>query len=257
MPVPKRKVGSPSKLPPVRSSRTVRVQDASNAPQGPMQSAKQESVGKGSRSAATEVRILDAAEIVFARRGLEGTRVREIAEAAEVNGATLYNYYPSKRALYEAVLDRGVSPLTQLLSEYAKGPHERAATVKLVEAVMQHLQERPHLSRLIYLESIAEGEYLQQMAEKWFRPLTNQILSELRAGVVTAGIDERMFPVFAALFMHLSFGHFSLAPLLRAVFDYDPLSDSGVAQETQLIVGLIHQMFPDLSNSQEVRQTQK
>lgn len=205
---------------------------------------------KGSRSAATEARILDAAEIVFARRGLEGTRVREIAEAAEVNGATLYNYYPSKRALYEAVLERGVSPLTQLLAEYAKGPHEMAATVKLVEAVMNHLRERPHLSRLIYLESIAEGEYLKHMAAKWFRPLTAQIVGELRAGVATAGIDERMFPVFAALFMHLSFGHFSLAPLLREVFDHDPLSEAGIAQETQLIVGLIHQMFPQLSNPQ-------
>lgn len=209
-------------------------------------------VAKGSRSAATEARILDAAESVFARHGLEGTRVREIAEAAGVNGATLYNYYPSKRALYEAVLDRGVSPLTQLLTAYAQGPHEIASTTNLVEAVMQHLRERPHLSRLIYLESIAEGEYLRQIAQKWFRPLTDQILGELHAGGVTAGIEERMFPVLAALFMHLSFGHFSLAPLLHEVFDHDPLSDEGIAQQTQLIVGLIHQMFPHLSNSKSV-----
>ncbi|MBW2373066.1 MAG: helix-turn-helix transcriptional regulator, partial [Deltaproteobacteria bacterium] len=42
------------------------------------------------RTAFTEKAILDAAEAVFARGGLAGTRVREIAEAAGVNGATLY-----------------------------------------------------------------------------------------------------------------------------------------------------------------------
>jgi len=203
---------------------------------------------KPSRSEVTEQRILDAAEVVFARRGLEGTRVREIAEAAEVNGATLYNYYPSKRALYEAVLDRGVNPLTHLLSDYASGPHDMETTTTLVESIMAHLSERPHFSRLIYLESIAEGEYLSHVAEKWFRPLTDQILSQLRTGLSTEDLNEGMFPVIAALFMHLSFGHFSLAPLLKELFDHDPLSESGIAKQKQLILALIRQMFPHLAS---------
>ena len=76
------------------------------------------------RTAFTENAILDAAEAVFARRGLSGTRVREIAEAAGVNGATLYNYYPSKSALYEAVLERGVAPLVEMVERFSAGPRE-------------------------------------------------------------------------------------------------------------------------------------
>ncbi len=203
---------------------------------------------KASRSEVTERRILDAAEVAFARRGLEGTRVREIAEAAEVNGSTLYNYYPSKSALYAAVLDRGVSPLTKLLEEYASGPHDMETTTKLVDSIMAHLNECPHLSRLIYLESIAEGEYLSHMAEKWFRPLTDQILGQLRTGLSTEDLNEGMFPVIAALFMHLSFGHYSLAPLLKELFGHDPLSESGVAKQKQLILSLVRQMFPHLAS---------
>jgi AcrR family transcriptional regulator len=198
------------------------------------------------RAAFTEKKILDAAEVLFARRGLAGTRVREIAEAAGVNGATLYNYAASKDALYEAVLDRGMRPLFELLATFAAGPRERESTQQVVRGVMRHLAERPHLSRLIYLETIAEGTYLRELAKKWFRPLLEQILGELADAPALGDWDRRLFPAVAALFVHLSFGHFALAPLTREVFPGDPLSEEGVADQTRLIETLVDQMFPPL-----------
>jgi AcrR family transcriptional regulator len=198
------------------------------------------------RAAFTERRILDAAEALFARRGLAGTRVREIAEAAGVNGATLYNYYPSKDALYEAVLDRGMRPLAELLTSFAAGPRERESAQQVVRAVMRHLADRPHLSRLIYLETIAEGAHLQELAKKWFRPLLEQILGEIAGAPSPVEWETRLFPAVAALFVHLSFGHFALAPLLAEVLPGDPLSEDGVDAQTRLIEALIDQMFPPL-----------
>jgi AcrR family transcriptional regulator len=201
------------------------------------------------RTAFTETAILDAAEEVFARRGLEGTRVREIAEAAAVNGATLYNYYPSKSALYEAVLDRGVRPLIALMEAYAAGPRELESTRALVADVMSHLSGHPHFSRLIYLEAMAEGDYLSSLARKWFRPLVARILGELKGGPGPAGLGEGLHPLVAALFLHLSFGHFALAPLLQEIFDEDPLSAAGVERQTRFIDALILQMFPQLTRA--------
>jgi AcrR family transcriptional regulator len=199
------------------------------------------------RAAFTEKKILDAAEVVFARRGLAGTRVREIAEAAGVNSATLYNYYPGKVALYEAVFDRGMRPLLSQLASFAAGTREPESTQHVVRAVMRHLAARPHLSRLIYLETIAEGSYLPELAKKWFRPLLEQILGELADAPSLGDWEERLFPAVAALFVHLSFGHFALAPLLKEVFPGDPLSDEGVAAQTRLIETLVDQMFPPLA----------
>jgi AcrR family transcriptional regulator len=54
----------------------------------------------------TRQRILVAAVETFARTGLAGTSVRDIARQARIRVSTLYHYYPSKEALYHAVQER-------------------------------------------------------------------------------------------------------------------------------------------------------
>ena len=67
----------------------------------------QEPTSKDPRS--TRDLILDAAEARFAERGFAGVSVREIAgDVGLKNQASLYHHFKSKRALYEAVLARGV-----------------------------------------------------------------------------------------------------------------------------------------------------
>lgn len=50
--------------------------------------------------------ILEAATTAFAAKGFDGARTLEIAEAAGVSEALLYRHFPSKQALYDAVLER-------------------------------------------------------------------------------------------------------------------------------------------------------
>lgn len=50
--------------------------------------------------------ILEAATTAFAARGYDGARTLEIAQTAEVSEALLYRHFPSKEALYAAVLER-------------------------------------------------------------------------------------------------------------------------------------------------------
>jgi AcrR family transcriptional regulator len=203
------------------------------------------------RTAFTETAILDAAEAVFARRGLAGTRVREIAEAAGVNGATLYNYYPSKSALYEAVLERGVAPLVAMVERFSAGPRELESIRALVGEVMCHLAGHPDFSRLVYLEAIAEGPYLATLARTWFRPLMGFIVGELKSGPLPETIEEALLPPMAALFIHVSFGHFALAPLLKETLDADPLSEEGVERQAHFIDALVLQLFPQLSRGDD------
>jgi AcrR family transcriptional regulator len=51
----------------------------------------------------TEAKILEAARHVFIRKGMDGTRMQEIADEAGINKALLHYYYRSKEKLFEAV----------------------------------------------------------------------------------------------------------------------------------------------------------
>lgn len=50
-------------------------------------------------------RILELALRLMAERGSEGMSMRDLAAAAEVNVATIYHYFPSKRELLTAILE--------------------------------------------------------------------------------------------------------------------------------------------------------
>ena len=50
-----------------------------------------------------QLQIIEAAEILFAAKGFNGTSVRDIAEAAEVNLAMISYYFGSKEKLFEAM----------------------------------------------------------------------------------------------------------------------------------------------------------
>lgn len=65
--------------------------------------------GEGS---ATRRRILQIALSLMSQRGVDGTSMRDLASACDLNVASLYHYFPSKRELLEAVLgEHGFLPV--------------------------------------------------------------------------------------------------------------------------------------------------
>ena len=65
------------------------------------------------------LRIVVAARDEFARRGLAGARVEQIARRAGVNKQLLFYYYHSKRGLFQAVLAEAAGELEAALSNLA------------------------------------------------------------------------------------------------------------------------------------------
>ena len=57
----------------------------------------------GQTAADTKTRILDAADEIFVRRGIDGARMQEIADHAGVNKALLHYHFRSKADLARAV----------------------------------------------------------------------------------------------------------------------------------------------------------
>jgi TetR/AcrR family transcriptional regulator len=189
----------------------------------------------------TRERILDAAEALFARGGLAGVGMREIAQASELTPASLYNHFAGKQALYEAVLERGLRPLFDLLESLAPRELGADAIDGIVAAIMEHLARRPHLPRLVFHEACSGGEHLSQLARRWIRPLVLQAERELKRGAHT-DLPEDDVPSVIAAWIHLVFGHFAMAPLLSEVFDRDLLAPEALARETRFLAQLIRRM---------------
>ncbi len=57
----------------------------------------------------TRRKLLDAARALFARQGVENTRINEITEEADVGFGSFYNHFDSKEAIVEAVVAETVA----------------------------------------------------------------------------------------------------------------------------------------------------
>jgi AcrR family transcriptional regulator len=65
-------------------------------------------------SAARRADVLAAARRLFAERGFHATSTRDLAEAADINDALLYRYFPGKDAILAALVDEAVAAFRSL-----------------------------------------------------------------------------------------------------------------------------------------------
>nr|WP_320120177.1 TetR/AcrR family transcriptional regulator [uncultured Marinifilum sp.] len=70
------------------------------------------------KSIETEGNILIAARQIFAKKGLAGARMQEIADTAGINKALLHYYYRNKEKLFEQVFDEAFAKLTKPMASF-------------------------------------------------------------------------------------------------------------------------------------------
>ena len=70
----------------------------------------------------TRQAILDAALDLFAEKGFFGTSLRDVATAVGVRESALYNYFPGKDALFDAILAAHQDSRLEQLAPLADGP---------------------------------------------------------------------------------------------------------------------------------------
>src|SRR5947209_10521212 len=73
--------------------------------------------GHGAAALPTREVILDTAERLFSARGVDGVAVRDLAREMGITASSLYNHFPGKQALYDAVVERGLGPIVALVGE--------------------------------------------------------------------------------------------------------------------------------------------
>jgi AcrR family transcriptional regulator len=107
---------------------------------------------------ARRAEILDAALKVFARRGLEATKITDIAEQAGVSHGLLYHYFPTKEAVFEAIIERSVSDGLTIIDEAERStPDAWLALERIVDAFLAGLRERTEFNRILAVAVSSEA----------------------------------------------------------------------------------------------------
>ena len=191
--------------------------------------------GPGNEAESTRGRILDVAEQLFARKGLAGTAVRDIARAAGLTAPSLYNYFEGKQALYDAVIARGVQPLFDLIGGIGQGgTRGEDRTGEMLDGIMDHLASHPDLARLIQHEALTDGASLDKIAQGWLRPIVSRGLVAMEQDLDNVWSAEER-PLAVAAWIHVILGHFAMAPLLRSLFDFDPLAPEQLERQKRFL----------------------
>src|SRR5438105_14330534 len=88
----------------------------------------------------TRQAILDNALQLFAEKGYFGTTLRDIASSVGVRESALYNYFPSKEALFEELISADYEEKMERFSGLSKGPIDdaRGALERLAEVALEH-----------------------------------------------------------------------------------------------------------------------
>lgn len=100
-------------------------------------------------------RILVAALALMAGAGVHAMSMRSLADACGLNVATLYHYFPSKRALLEQVIaSQDYEGLLTELPPVDAGAAPRARLVAMLEWVWQRMGEHDDMWKLLLGESL-------------------------------------------------------------------------------------------------------
>jgi AcrR family transcriptional regulator len=98
--------------------------------------------------------ILDAALEVFAARGYHAASIDEIAAAAGISKALIYEHFPSKRELHAALLQVHVEELFARLAESAAPGQPGELRLRAgVDAFLGFVEERRDAWRMLFRES--------------------------------------------------------------------------------------------------------
>ncbi|MCX7063413.1 MAG: TetR/AcrR family transcriptional regulator [Proteobacteria bacterium] len=105
--------------------------------------------------------ILAATRTLIGRKGYESTTMRDIAEAAKLSYQTLYNYFPSKAQIVQAMLSADVARIDARFTAIVGGSGD--LTGKLHQLIKQSFDLIAHRERALWREIVLD--VLKQSSE--------------------------------------------------------------------------------------------
>ncbi|WP_457585001.1 TetR family transcriptional regulator C-terminal domain-containing protein [Ensifer canadensis] len=135
--------------------------------------------------------IIKAGIEIFARKGFDGTRIAEIAEASGLPKANVYYYFSSKEEIYRAIVAHLIASWDDAL-KYISPEREPAEAFRLyIKAKLDYTRKNIAESRLFASEIIQGARFLKKKDRDHMRKVTDAHVAVVD-GWIAAG---KMLPV--------------------------------------------------------------
>lgn len=174
-------------------------------------------------------RLLRAAAAAFSTGGYAATSIARIARAAEVSKSTVFHHFPSKEALYLAVIEDAVDDFGQRLDGVLAGSDDmHSALLNFQTEHLRHLGRHRQIGRLVLRElqdpalSDKRGLILELLATNVSR-LADHLREGREQGLIRASVQTEiaalvLFAANAFFFQHAA----ELTATTALPFEDDP-----------------------------------
>jgi AcrR family transcriptional regulator len=173
-------------------------------------------------SSSTEQKIFDAARDVFQSKGLEGARMQEIADKADINKSMLHYYYRSKEKLFEKVYELSIIKLMPQVANLLN--EEIPLEVKLRKFSAKYLElvkANPDIPLFVIHEMNKNPSRLKKFIAKEIgkrvQPFLDQIKEEREKGNTVNLPPEQIFVNIMGMLVF----PFLARPVLQVILDMD------------------------------------
>ena len=195
---------------------------------------------------ARRAEILDAAQAVIARRGVQGTTLSQIRSEAGVSSGALYHYFKSKDDIITGIRERSLASDEAVYSEAEISTTAKQALTELVELGMalnhgsaNNVDAR--LAVMLWAEALINEHILDsqmRLMDLWWDTIDKLVARAVEEGDLNPEVDaEALSAVLAAL---------GLGATVLEAWEPDKVSVDRLVETTRLLLlGDLWQTPPD------------
>lgn len=171
----------------------------------------------------TEGQILEAAKNVFQQKGMDGSRMQEIANEAGINKAMLHYYFRSKQILFEAVFKNAFSLLAPQLNKILNDDSSVIEKVRnFTSNYITFISKHPYIPTFVIQEINRNPAFIINMKENNssfpnLDKFKKQVDFDIEKGIIKPINAEQLF----INIISLSIFPFVAKPLIKALTDAD------------------------------------
>ena len=141
--------------------------------------------------------IEDAARERFIKQGFHATSMRDIAKRAKISLGNVYNYYETKEAIFESIINRYLKVIDQKLKDILDEidePLDPTDLRKLGQMVGELVNEHHDFWLLMYIDVLEfQNQHFRKMfeglAERFRRLFEEKFASAIKRGDLRSGVD--------------------------------------------------------------------